>query len=86
MANDKAPSPWQSNRFVVVALGVVLGALWGMVMWGITSLLGQDSGTRGLIYLAITMAMIGGGVAAFFGAFIVKRSGERVSPRIRRDR
>lgn len=86
MANDRQTSTWLGNRFVVIALGAVLGALWGMVMWGAASLLGQDSGVRGLVYLAVTMGMIGCGVAAFFGAVAVKRHGDRVSPRIRRDR
>ncbi|MCB0883049.1 MAG: hypothetical protein KDC33_12655 [Thermoleophilia bacterium] len=86
MANEKQTSAWRGNRFVIIALGAVIGALWGMVMWGVMSVLGQDSGVRGLIYLAVTMAMIGCGVAAVFGAVAVKRHGERVSPRVRRDR
>ena len=37
-------------------------------MWGIFELAGQDSGLRGWAYLTITIAMLGAGVAAFFGA------------------
>ena len=43
-------------------------------MWGIFELAGQDSGLRGWAYLTITIAMLGAGVAAFFGA-------ERLPPR-----
>ena len=86
MTNGSTSSAWLANRVVVVLLGVVLGALWGTVMWGVASLMGNDSGMRGLLYLALTLGMIGGGVAAIFGAVAVRRHGERVSPRIRRDR
>lgn len=65
-------------------MGILLGALWGVVMWGLTSLAGQESGVRGLVYLALTMGMIGAGIGAFFGAIGVRRRGERVSPRVRR--
>jgi hypothetical protein len=63
------------SRPAIVGLGVLLGAAWGFVMWGLTTLLGQESGTRGLVYLVVTIAMLGGGVAAFFGIFQVR--GER---------
>jgi len=74
------------SRWGLIGLGALLGAGWGVVMWAITSLAGQESGARGLIYLALTMAMIGTGVAALFGAVIVQRRGERVAPRLRRRR
>lgn len=87
MASDPKPRPGLlDNRIVLVMLGAALGALWGVIMWGAATLLGSDSGLRGLLYLALTLGMIGGGVAAFFGAIGVARRGERVSPRIRRDR
>jgi predicted lipid-binding transport protein (Tim44 family) len=75
-----------SSRVGVVAVGALLGCLWGVLMWGATSLAGQESGGRGLLYLAITMAMIGAGIGAFFGAVGVRSRGERVSPRLRRRR
>lgn len=86
MASDRSRPGLMSNRFALVVAGVVLGGLWGVVMWGLATLLGSDSGVRGLLYLALTMAMIGGGVAAFFGVFGVVRRGERVGPRLRRGR
>jgi TRAP-type C4-dicarboxylate transport system permease small subunit len=64
----------------VVLLGVALGAIWGSVMWVISELSGRDSGVRGWIYLALTVAMIGGGVAAAFGVFAIRRGGEPASP------
>jgi hypothetical protein len=67
----------------VLATGVVLGAVWGSVMWLIFELAGRDSGPRGWAYLAVTTAMIGGGVAAIFGAHAARKRGERVSPRLR---
>ena len=66
----------------IILTGIVLGAVWGTVMWGITELAGQDSGVRGWAYLTITIAMLGAGVAAFFGAVGASRRGERISPRI----
>ena len=70
------------NRVAIIVTGIVIGAVWGAVMWGITELAGQDSGLRGLVYLTITIAMLGAGVAAFFGAVGASRRGERVTPRI----
>jgi hypothetical protein len=37
------------------------------VMWLVFELAGRESGARGWAYLAVTLAMMGGGVAAFFG-------------------
>jgi hypothetical protein len=70
------------SRLLVVATGVVLGAVWGSVMWLIFEVAGRESGARGWAYLAITMAMIGGGVAALFGANAARKRGERVAPRL----
>jgi len=71
------------SRLRVIALGALLGAVWGAVMWGIFTLAGSDTDGRSLVYLMISMAMIGCGVAAIFGTADVKRRGERVTPRIR---
>lgn len=87
-AADPAPRPMSRAR--VVLSGVALGAVWGSLMWAAFELMGRGSGPRGLVYLAFTIAMIGGGVAAVFGAIGARRGGERVSPRVpgadRRDR
>lgn len=71
------------SRTRVVLLGVALGAAWGSVMWLVFEIAGRDSGARGWAYLAFTIALMGGGVAAVFGATGAKRSGERISPRVR---
>ena len=70
------------SRVGQVLLGVILGAAWGLVMWLIT---GTDSGGRGLVYLVISTAMIGGGVSAIFGAVKARRQGESIGPNRRRD-
>ena len=78
---EKAPAK-PPNRVAIILTGIVLGAIWGTVMWGIFELSGQDSGLRGWAYLTITIAMLGAGVAAFFGAVGASRRGERVTPRL----
>ena len=78
-----APAPAKPiNRVAIIVTGIVIGAIWGAVMWGITELAGQDSGLRGLVYLTVTIAMLGAGVAAFFGAVGATRRGERVTPKL----
>ncbi len=67
-------------RVVTISVGALIGLGWGSVMWAI---LGRDSGGRGWAYLAITMAMIGCGVAAIFGAQAARKRGERVSPKVK---
>lgn len=74
------------NRVLVILTGIVIGAVWGTVMWGIFALAGQNSGLSGWAYLTISIAMLGAGVAAFFGAVGASRRGERISPRIFRRR
>ena len=87
---DPTPPPkgrgLPSNRAALVGLGVLLGGAWGGVMWLVSVLLGRDAGIGDLLYLAITMAMIGGGVAAIFGASLARRRGEQVTPKLRRRR
>jgi hypothetical protein len=68
-------------RAIKVLVGALIGLVWGTVMWLI---LGQDGGGRGWIYVAMTTAMIGSGVAAFFGAFEARKRGERIGPKIGR--
>lgn len=78
--------PRPVSRMRTVFLGVVLGALWGAAMWGIFTLLGQETNGKSLAYLIISTGMIGGGVAAIFGANQVRQRGERVTPRVRMPR
>lgn len=77
----------QRSRLAIVGVGVLLGLAWGTVMWLLT---GRDDGAVGWLYLSFTIAMLGGGVAAFFGATGAARRGERIGPRLpfgrRRDR
>ncbi len=81
-----APERRAASRTRTVLAGVGLGALWGSLMWLIFEIAGRESGFRGWAYLAFTLAMIGGGVAAVFGATGARREGERISPRVRRGR
>ena len=80
------PAPRTTSRVVVLLSGVVLGGLWGTVMWLIFELTGKESGFRGWLYLAFSLAMIGGGVAGFFGTWSAARSGARSTPRAPRSR
>lgn len=68
-----------NSRLRVVASGIVLGFLWGTLMWAIT---GAEGDWKVWLYISLTMAMIGAGVAAVFGALGARKRGERVSPRI----
>ena len=79
MSEKKAPFP----RVLQVLMGAILGFAWGSILWLIK---GQQGGPRIWLYIALTSAMIGCGVAAIFGARIVRRQGERVSPRAPRFR
>lgn len=67
------------KRFRIIGLGMVIGLAWGSIMWAIT---GAQGGATVWLYIALTMAMIGGGVAAIFGAMNARKKGERISPRI----
>ncbi len=68
-----------ARRFRTIALGMLIGLAWGTIMWAIT---GAQGGAVVWLYIALTMAMIGGGVAAIFGAMNARKRGERISPRI----
>lgn len=90
MPKTPAPAPAPARRPMsrtrIVLAGAALGALWGSLMWFVFEIAGRESGFRGWAYLAFTLAMIGGGVAAVFGATGAKRDGERISPRVKRGR
>ena len=68
-----------SSRLKWVAGGLIIGFVWGTVMWLIT---GMQGDVKVWMYLALTMAMIGGGIAAIFGAMNARKKGERITPRI----
>lgn len=73
------------NRWVQLLVGIALGFAWGSLMWGLATVIGQDTGgARGWLLIAIPMGMIGGGVAAVFGARGARSRGERLGPRMRR--
>jgi hypothetical protein len=83
--SHKTPAPPEpSNRWRIVLTGVAIGAIWGVIMWGINAAIHHSSNGTVFLYIVLSMAMIGGGVAAFFGAVGIKRSGENVGPRFRR--
>jgi hypothetical protein len=82
--DNPTPPPSPPHRWLTVLTGVILGAIWGAIMWGIVSAVHQSASATVFTYLVLTMAMIGGGVAAFFGAVGVKRSGENIGPRFGR--
>lgn len=89
MARDddsrRAPAPRSDNRWLQIGVGMILGFVWGSAMWGLVTALGQRSGgVKGWLYIAVSMAMIGAGVAAIFGAGVARRRGERVGPKIRK--
>jgi predicted lipid-binding transport protein (Tim44 family) len=88
MAKSKSPAPPRTqNRWLSLLGGMVLGFVWGTIMWGLVTLFGQETGgVRGWLIIAVTMGMIGGGVAAIFGAFGAVGRGERIGPRLRRSR
>jgi len=69
-----------NNRVKWVGGGFVIGFAWGTIMWLIT---GMQGDAKVWIYLSLTMAMIGGGVAAIFGAMNARKQGERISPRMK---
>ncbi len=68
------------SRLKWVGAGIVIGFFWGSVMWLIT---GAQGNAKVWLYLAITMAMIGGGVAGIAGAISARKKGERISPRLK---
>ena len=88
MAKEKTTaSPRPQNRWLMLFAGIVLGFMWGTVMWALVTVFGQNSGgLKGWLYIAVSMGMIGGGVSAIFGAFGARGQGERVGPKIRRSR
>ena len=88
MAKSKtAATARPQNRWLMLLAGIALGFVWGSVMWGLTTMFGQETGgLRGWLIIAVTMGMIGGGVSAIFGAFGAVGRGERIGPKIRRSR
>jgi hypothetical protein len=79
-----AAPPRPTSRWLTVLTGVIIGAVWGAIMWAINAWIHGSSNGAVFAYLVLTMAMLGGGVAAFFGAIGVRRSGENIGPGFRR--
>ena len=74
-----------TNRWMMLGVGVLLGFVWGSIMWGLVTLLGQKSGgVQGWLMVAFGMAMIGGGVSAIFGVSGARSRGERIGPRLKK--
>lgn len=65
------------SRWQIVLTGAMLGFLWGTFLWLVT---GRSGGTYVWLYIAVSCAMIGTGVAAAFGARAVRRNGEKIGP------
>lgn len=68
------------ERIRMVLIGVGLGAAWGVVLATIAGLTGSIS-VASFAYAVLTCGMIGGGIAALFGAFRVAQRGEKVMPK-----
>lgn len=69
------------ERIKMVLIGVLVGGIWGAVLAGLGSLAGSSVNAAAAAYSIMTCAMIGGGIAALFGAFRVAKRGERVTPK-----
>jgi len=72
----RLPSRWRA-----LLGGILLGFVWGSFMWLV---LARDRGVGVWLYLSISTAMIGGGIAAVFGVSGARKRGERLGPRFRR--
>ncbi len=79
---QQSPSPTKTTtqRLVLLVVGWFIGFAWGSLMWLIT---GMSDGAQGWAFIATTTAIIGFGVAAFFGATQARQRGERIGPRLR---
>lgn len=76
-----APQYKPVNRWAVLGMGALLGFVFGTLMWLVT---GAKGDWHVWLYLALTTAMLGAGVSAAFGASMVRKRGDRVSPELRR--
>lgn len=68
-------------RLKTLFMGAAIGAAWGVVIWLLAGIGGDPSG-RLLAIQMITLAMIGGGVAAIFETFAARKRGERLFPKL----
>jgi uncharacterized membrane protein YczE len=76
----QSPTKTSTQRLIKLVGGWLIGFAWGSLLWLIT---GMKDGAHGWAFAAITCAIIGFGVAAFFGATQAKQHGERIGPRLR---
>lgn len=80
-AGERAPSPVRrrrSGRVRLLALGIVIGAGWGVVMCLILLAFGQIDSTSDWVVRILTTAGIGMVVATVFGTVGAARGGEPV--------
>lgn len=78
----KRERPALPPRLAAIFVGVLIGALWGVVLW-LLSGIGDDAlVVAELAFLVVSLGMIGGGVAAIFGTVGAQRRGERIFPRL----
>jgi hypothetical protein len=68
------------ERIRMVLIGVALGAAWGAILALLAALTGSVTAAS-VAFSVLTCGMIGGGIAALFGAFRVARRGEKIMPR-----
>ena len=64
------------NRFAQLGIGLLLGALWGVIMCLILLAAGRIDGGADWVYRIATSALIGMAVATVFGTVTAARRGE----------
>ncbi|MDH3226978.1 MAG: hypothetical protein OEM67_07820 [Thermoleophilia bacterium] len=67
--------PW---RIKLLLVGVVLGLLWGVILWFVGSLSNGEFELYPLVLTLFAAGAIGGGVAAIFGTFTAREKGEKI--------
>jgi hypothetical protein len=81
MARFRRDRPPMPPRLLALFVGVGVGAIWGLVLFGIGLAIGNDYTAGTLGFLVLTCGMIGGGAASFLGAINARKRGERVMPK-----
>lgn len=68
-------------RLGILFTGAAIGAAWGFVIWLLAHIGGDPSG-RVLVLQVVSLAMIGGGIAAIFETVNARKRGERLYPKL----